>query len=117
MSEDKANIFRKGFDELMMKRGFADDNDAIALRDKVVDWLHLPSGGNLVVEGFTTGVGKMVSEVFQNQVLKEKVDQLILRVATLEAASAARVERISQCESKFLNKNNRSIRSFRSTFN
>ena len=93
--EDKATIFRKEFDELMMKHNFCDDANATALRDKVVEWLRFSSGGDLVVEGFSAGVGKMVSEVFQNQLLKEKVDQLILKVATLEATTA-RVGKLEQ---------------------
>jgi len=94
-NEDKATIFRKEFDELMRNHNFIDDPNAITLRDKVVEWLRFSSGGDLVVSGFKAGVGKMVSEVFQNKLLQEKVDQLILKVATLEA-TAARVGKLEQ---------------------
>ena len=94
-SNDKATIFRREFDEFMVKHQFSEDTNAIALREKVVEWLRYSTGGDLVVEGFSAGVGKMFSEVFENQLLKEKVDQLILKVATLEA-TAARVEKLEQ---------------------
>ena len=40
----------------------------------------------LVVEWLVVDLRRMVSEVFQNRLLKEKVDQLILKVATLESS-------------------------------